>query len=77
MFKFKVLVLIFAIVNVVFATLGSDLDEDDFRSLKGVENDGEDDENDDNLIDSAEEQKDEEDSRVFYNKGLFQGWTST
>lgn len=69
MWKIKVLILIFAIVNVANATLGSDLDDDDFRRLK-VESDEESDERQSDLNDGPEEQNDEEGARTFYNKGL-------
>jgi hypothetical protein len=74
MWMTTVLLVILAIVNSASATLGSDLDEDGFRRLKEVENDGGSVESDLNVSD--EEQNDEEEGRTFYNKGLWiVGWT--
>lgn len=62
MLKLKVLVLFCAIFSVALATLGSDLDEDDFRSLKGT---------DDDESEYAELQNDlDEGDRTFYSGGL-------
>lgn len=73
MWKIKVLAIFFVAISTVYATLGSDLEEDGFRSLKEVENDGSSDESENDLNDSEginnDEEAKDEDLRTFHNEG--------
>lgn len=70
MLKIKVLVLACAVFGTVYATLGSDLEEDDFRMLKETESDDGSSEIQNDLYDGAEVQNDlDEETKTFYSGG--------
>jgi hypothetical protein len=71
MLKIKVLFLFCSILSTSLATLGSDLDEDDFRRLKGTDNDDSGfAELQNHLDEGADVQNDlDEEGRTFYSGG--------
>lgn len=65
MLKIKLLFLVCAVFGSAYATLGSDLEEDDFRRLKETEND-------DYILNEPEEVQNylDEDTKTFYSGGF-------
>lgn len=71
MLNFKVIVLVCAIFGAVYGTLGSDLEEDDFRSLKDTDSDSD---SENELLNDLNEGEDvqndlEDDTKSIYNPG--------